>query len=212
MSATGRLRKGRASPVRRTACAARAEGPPRQGGRPMARAPVMGWNEHDRGPQADAEERTRSAHRAIESREKRRRVLLSCLAGIDPAHPARAEPERPAGHSLATRPRTRRTPRYARHSRPAATRTSQVPSEDLFVVKLFRARSRPLLAFVALRGAVGRRLGCGPGVAGPKSRCLGCEPAAWRESRSPVVLPGLQLRRARQCGRRRWPGGRRWRR
>jgi hypothetical protein len=27
----------------------------RQGGRPLARAPVMGWNDHDRGPEADAE-------------------------------------------------------------------------------------------------------------------------------------------------------------
>ena len=26
----------------------------RQGGRPLARAPVMGWNDHDRGPEADA--------------------------------------------------------------------------------------------------------------------------------------------------------------
>jgi hypothetical protein len=36
----------------------------------------------DRGPQADAEKRTRAAHRAIEIREKRRRVLLSHPAQI----------------------------------------------------------------------------------------------------------------------------------
>ena len=42
----------------------------------------MGWNDHDRGPEADAEERIRSAHRAIEIREKRRRVLLSRPAQI----------------------------------------------------------------------------------------------------------------------------------
>jgi len=36
----------------------------------------------------------RSAHRAIEIREKRRRVLLSCLARTCQAYPARAEPER----------------------------------------------------------------------------------------------------------------------
>src|SRR6266496_4309689 len=34
----------------------------------------------------------------------------------------------PPAAAHATRPRTRRTPRYARHSRPAATRTSQVPN------------------------------------------------------------------------------------
>ena len=35
----------------------------------------------------------------------------------------------PPAAAHATRPRTRRTPRYARHARPAATRTSQVPKE-----------------------------------------------------------------------------------
>jgi hypothetical protein len=39
----------------------------------MARAPVTGWTEGDRGPHPDAEERARSVHRAIEIREKRRR-------------------------------------------------------------------------------------------------------------------------------------------
>jgi hypothetical protein len=57
-----------------------------QGRWSVARAPMTGWNEHDRGPQADAEERTRSAHRAIEIREKRRRVLSSCPAWITLAH------------------------------------------------------------------------------------------------------------------------------
>ena len=48
------------------------EGPARQGPSSLARAPVTGCTQRDRGPQADAEERTRSAHRAIEIREKRR--------------------------------------------------------------------------------------------------------------------------------------------
>ena len=43
----------------------------------LAPAPVTRWTDHDRGPQADAGERTRSAHRAIEIREKRRGVLSS---------------------------------------------------------------------------------------------------------------------------------------
>ena len=47
----------------------------------MARAPVTRWTDCDRGPQADAEERITSAHRAIEIREKRRRgpLVTSCL-------------------------------------------------------------------------------------------------------------------------------------
>ena len=53
-----------------------------QGRWSVARAPVSGWSDCDRGPQADAEERTRSAHRAIEIREKRRRVLSSRPAWI----------------------------------------------------------------------------------------------------------------------------------
>ena len=48
-----------------------------QGRWSVAPAPVTGWTDCDRGPQADAEERIRSAHRAIEIREKRRRVLSS---------------------------------------------------------------------------------------------------------------------------------------
>ena len=43
----------------------------------VARAPVTRWTDCDRGPQADAEERITSAHRAIEIREKRRGVLSS---------------------------------------------------------------------------------------------------------------------------------------
>ena len=53
-----------------------------QGRWSVARAPVTGWTDGDRGPQADAEERTRSVHRAIEIREKRRRVLSSRLVWI----------------------------------------------------------------------------------------------------------------------------------
>jgi hypothetical protein len=53
-----------------------------QGRWPVARAPVTGWTDCDRGPQADAEERIRSAHRAIEIREKRSRVLSSRPAWI----------------------------------------------------------------------------------------------------------------------------------
>ena len=48
-----------------------------QGRWSVARAPATGWTDCDRGPEADAEERITSAHRAIEIREKRRRVLLS---------------------------------------------------------------------------------------------------------------------------------------
>ena len=48
-----------------------------QGRWSLVRAPVTGWTDRDRGPPADAEERTRSAHRAIDIREKRRRVLSS---------------------------------------------------------------------------------------------------------------------------------------
>jgi hypothetical protein len=58
------------------------EGPARQGPWSLARARVTGWTERDRGPQADAEQRTRSAHRAIEIREKRRGVLSSHPAWI----------------------------------------------------------------------------------------------------------------------------------
>ena len=57
-----------------------AEGPGRRDVGPMAHAPVTRWTDGDRGPQADAEERITSAHRAIEIREKRRGPLVtSCL-------------------------------------------------------------------------------------------------------------------------------------
>ena len=51
-----------------------------QGRWPMAHAPVTRWTDGDRGPQADAEERITSVHRAIEIREKRRGPLVTpCL-------------------------------------------------------------------------------------------------------------------------------------
>jgi hypothetical protein len=56
-----------------------------QGSWSIARAPVTGWTSYDRGPQADAEQRIRSAHRAIEIREERRRVLSSRPARTTPA-------------------------------------------------------------------------------------------------------------------------------
>src|SRR6266496_3819803 len=74
----------------------------------------MGWNDHDRGPQADAEERIRSAHRAIEIREKRRRVLSSFCLDY-PCAPADVERERRAGHRARHRLVERRTPLSARH-------------------------------------------------------------------------------------------------
>ena len=49
-----------------------AEGPVRRDVGPWPAQPVTGWTNRDRGPQADAGKRTRSAHRAIEIREKRR--------------------------------------------------------------------------------------------------------------------------------------------
>ena len=58
----------------------RTEGPVRRDLGPWRVLPVTGGLTNDRGPQADAEERIRSAHRAIEIREKRRGVLSSfCL-------------------------------------------------------------------------------------------------------------------------------------
>jgi hypothetical protein len=53
-----------------------------QGRWSVARAPVTGWTDHDTGSRADAEERIASVHRAIEIREKRRRVLSSRPAWI----------------------------------------------------------------------------------------------------------------------------------
>src|SRR6516225_6658804 len=66
-----------------------------------------------------------------------------------------------------------------------------------------RAERRPLCCQVVLSefaeavagvrgrpGAVGRRLGCGPGVACPKSRRPGCEPAALETEPFPDCPPG----------------------
>jgi len=49
------VRQRQARSPRRTDCTARAEGPLRQEGRPVTHTPAMEWNDHDRGPQADAE-------------------------------------------------------------------------------------------------------------------------------------------------------------
>jgi hypothetical protein len=58
----------------------RVEGPVRRDLGRWRVLPCRGGLGNDRGPQADAEERIRSAHRAIEIREKRRGVLSSfCL-------------------------------------------------------------------------------------------------------------------------------------
>ena len=84
-----------------------------QGRWPVARAPATGWTDHDRGPQADAEERITSAHRAIEIREKRRRVLSSHPAGITLALQPTSSVSAAATHPIGQR--TRRTPRSARH-------------------------------------------------------------------------------------------------
>jgi hypothetical protein len=84
-----------------------------QGRWPVARAPATGWTDHDRGPQADAEERITSAHRAIEIREKRRRVLSSRPAGITLALQPTSSVSAAATHPIGQR--TRRTPRSARH-------------------------------------------------------------------------------------------------
>ena len=87
-----------------------------QGRWSVARAPVTGWTDCDRGPQADAEERTRSVHRAIEIREKRRRVLSSRPAGITLAlHPTSSVSDAPVAVHHAIGQWTRRTPRPARH-------------------------------------------------------------------------------------------------
>jgi hypothetical protein len=79
----------------------------------VARALPTGWTDYDRGPRADAEERTRSAHRAIEIREKRRRVLSSLPARITLALQPTSSVSAPiAMHAIGKR--TRRTPRSAR--------------------------------------------------------------------------------------------------
>jgi hypothetical protein len=76
---TGRNAKGRRAPP---SCRRQAEGPACQGRWSMARAPVTGWTDFRQRTRADAEQRIRFAHRAIEIREKRRRVLSSRPARV----------------------------------------------------------------------------------------------------------------------------------
>ena len=92
----------------------RAEGPVRKDLGPWRVLRRRGGLTNDRGPQADAEERIRSAHRAIEIREKRRRVLSSLCLDL-PCAPADVERERRAGHRARHRLVERRTPLSARH-------------------------------------------------------------------------------------------------
>jgi hypothetical protein len=92
----------------------RAEGPVRRDLGPWRVLRRRGGLTNDRGPQADAEERIRSAHRAIEIREKRRRVLSSLCLDL-PCAPADVERERRAGHRARHRLVERRTPLSARH-------------------------------------------------------------------------------------------------
>ncbi len=61
----------------RAACPVLAEGPVRQDVGPWRGRSFRSEVIHDRGPQIDAEERIRSAHRAIEIREKRRGPLVA---------------------------------------------------------------------------------------------------------------------------------------
>jgi hypothetical protein len=86
-----------------------------QGRWSVAIPPVTGCTDYDRGPQEDAEERTISAHRAIEIREKRRGVLSSHPARITLAlQPTSSVNDTPtAVHAISQR--THRTPRSARH-------------------------------------------------------------------------------------------------
>jgi hypothetical protein len=100
-----------------------------QGRWPVARAPATGWTDHDRGPQADAEERITSAHRAIEIREKRRRVLSSRPAGITLALQPTSSVSAAATHPIGQR--TRRTPRSARHRWSRARRITTYRTADL---------------------------------------------------------------------------------
>jgi hypothetical protein len=77
-----------------------------QGRWSLARAPVRGWTDRDRGSQAGAGERTRSAHRAIEIREKRRGSSRHVPAGL-PCAAADVEREqraRPGGRSARVLP------------------------------------------------------------------------------------------------------------
>ena len=92
----------------------RAEAPVRRDLGPWRVLRRRGGLTNDREPQADAEERIRSAHRAIEIREKRRRVLSSLCLDL-PCAPADVERERRAGHRARHRLVERRTPLSARH-------------------------------------------------------------------------------------------------
>ena len=67
----------------------------------MARAAATGWTDCDRGPQAYAEERIRSAHRAIEIRDKRRGgpLVASCLDYLALQPPLRVSGARAAMHA-----------------------------------------------------------------------------------------------------------------
>ena len=58
----------------------------------------------------------------------------------------------------------------------------------------------------------GRRVVSGPGVAWPKSRCSGCEPAALATESLPGCPPGPSVLPPPRRGGRRPAGGRRWRR
>jgi hypothetical protein len=100
-----------------------------QGRWPVARASATGWTDHDRGPQADAEERITSAHRAIEIREKRRRVLSSRPAGITLALQRTSSASAAATHPIGQR--TRRRPRSARHRWSRARRITTYRTADI---------------------------------------------------------------------------------
>jgi hypothetical protein len=111
-----------------------------QGRWPVARAPATGWTDHDRGPQADAEERITSAHRAIEIREKRRRVLSS----------------RPAGITLALQPTSRQRGRHAPY-RPADAQNAPLGAASMVTGTAYHnvpnggSRAGPRPAIVTLR-------------------------------------------------------------
>ncbi len=83
----------------------RAEGPVHTDVGPWRVLPWPGGLIVTRGPQADAEQRIRSAHRAIEIREKRRRVLSSRPAP-DNLRSSRDRARAPAAtHATGHRPR-----------------------------------------------------------------------------------------------------------
>src|ERR1039457_6949122 len=67
-------------------------------------------------------------------------------------------------------------------------------------------------ATVRLRGVAGRSVDSGPGVAWPKSRCAGCNPAALAAESFPGCPPGPPVLAAAAARRApaRGPGERRW--